>query len=157
MRCGHMSVMWQRLPYKGIHSCDKCDHTAEISVITQQHLYKCQNVLYVYMTIFFYKDNINFVNLKSKTALEFQNLFKFFPILISYFTLAIYFPIQLNFNHRKIKILKVGIYAGGLLYICTYFMVKQYALVFNTRMHDLPHESFEFLTICARLRIFFRF
>lgn len=115
---------------------------------------KCIICLYDY---FFYKDNINFVNLKSKTAIEFQNLFKFFPILISYFTLAIYFPIQLNFNHRKIKILKVGIYAGGLLYICTYFMVKQYALVFNTRMHDLPHESFEFLTICARLRIFFRF
>lgn len=100
------------------HSCDKCDHTAEISVITQQHLYKCQNVLYVYMTIFFYKDNINFVNLKSKTALEFQNLFTFFSNFNFLFYLSNLFSHSIKFQPQKDKdTVKVGIYAGGLLYI----------------------------------------
>lgn len=110
------------------------------------------------MTISFYKDNIDFVNLKSKTALEFQNLFTFFSNFNFLFYLSNLFSHSIKFQPQKDKdTVKVGIYAGGLLYICTYFMVKQYALAFNTRMHDLPHESFEFLTICARLRIFFRF
>lgn len=109
------------------------------------------------MTISFYKDNIDFVNLKSKTALEFQNLFTFFSNFNFLFYLSNLFSHSIKFQPQKDKDTKSGIYAGGLLYICTYFMVKQYALVFNTRMHDLPHESFEFLAICARLRIFFRF
>lgn len=84
MRCGHMSVMWYSLPYKGI----LCPVTILLKSLWSPNSI-CISVKMYYMFIwlfFFYKDNINFVNLKSKTAIEFQNLFKFFPILISYFT-----------------------------------------------------------------------
>lgn len=77
-------------------------------MINQQHLYKCQNVLYVYMTIFFYKDNINFVNLKSKTALEFQNLFTFFSNFNFLFYLSNLFSHSIKFQPQKDKDTKSG-------------------------------------------------
>lgn len=60
------------------------------------------------MTISFYKDNIDFVNLKSKTALEFQNLFTFFSNFNFLFYLSNLFSHSIKFQPQKDKDTKSG-------------------------------------------------